>query len=52
MEDEDAITIVKQLLNGHIDLIRTGVFWSGNEGDIDVTENGVKLSWNNSVIYS
>ena len=52
MEDEDALAVVKQFLNGHIDLVRSGVYWSGNEADIDVTENGLKLSWNNSMIYS
>ena len=52
LEDEDALTVTKQLLNGHIDLIRSGVYWSGTEADIDVTENGLKLSWNNSMVYS
>jgi hypothetical protein len=51
-EDEDALYVCKQLLNGHIDMLRTGLCWSGTEADIDVTENGVKLSWNNSMIYS
>jgi hypothetical protein len=51
-EDEDGVAISKQLLNGHIDLLRNGFYWSGTEADIDVTENGVKLSWNNSTIYS
>jgi hypothetical protein len=37
LEDEDALVVTKQLLNGHIDLLRSGVFWSGTEGDIDVT---------------
>lgn len=44
--------VSKQLLNGHIDLLRNGVYWTGSEADIDVTENGLKLSWNNSMIYS
>lgn len=44
--------VSKQLLNGHIDLLRNGLYWSGSEADIDVTENGLKLSWNNSMIYS
>ena len=44
--------MTKQLLNGHIDLLRNNVYWSGTDADIDVTENGVKLSWNNSMIYS
>lgn len=52
LEDEDALTVTKQLLNGHIDLIRSGVYWSGTEADIDVTDNGLKLSWNNSMVYS
>lgn len=52
LEDEDALSISKQLLNGHIDMLRTGQCWTGTEADIDVTENGVKLSWNNSIIFS
>ena len=52
LEDEDALNISKQLLNGHIDMLRTGLCWTGTESDIDVTENGVKLSWNNSMVYS
>lgn len=52
LEDDDALNITKQLLNGHIDMLRTGMCWTGTEADIDITENGVKLSWNNSIIYS
>lgn len=33
-------------------MLRTGMCWTGTEADIDITENGVKLSWNNSIIYS
>lgn len=33
-------------------MLRTGMCWSGAEADIDITENGLKLSWNNSIIYS
>ena len=29
LEDEDALTLTKQFLNGHIDLLRNGVYWSG-----------------------
>jgi hypothetical protein len=52
LEDEDALLVAKQMLNGHIDLLRNGLYWSGTEADIDVTESGLKLSWNNSMIYS
>lgn len=29
--------VIKQILNGHIDMLRTGFCWSGTEADIDVT---------------
>lgn len=32
--------------------MRNGLTWYGNQGDIQITENGVKLSWNGSVAYS
>lgn len=52
LDDDDALMVAKHLLNGHIDLLRSGLYWSGNEADVDVTENGLRLSWNNSMIYS
>lgn len=51
-DNDDSVFIAKLLLNGHIDLLRNGVVWYGNEGDIEVTDNGVKLSWNGSVPFS
>ena len=37
LEDDDALTIAKQILNGHIDMLRTGHCWTGTEADIDIT---------------
>lgn len=37
LEDDDALTIAKQILNGHIDMLRTGQCWTGTEADIDIT---------------
>lgn len=48
LEDEDSVAISKMLLNGHIDLLRMGINWFGDENDIEFTDNGLKLSWNNS----
>ena len=34
LEDDDALSLIKQMLNAHIDLLRVGVVWNGNEQDI------------------
>lgn len=34
LDDDDSVFISKMLLNGHIDLLRQGVNWFGNENDI------------------
>ena len=52
LDDDDSIFISKMLLNGHIDLLRQGVNWFGDENDIEITDNGVKLSWNNSISFN
>ncbi len=36
-DDFDALFITKYLLNGQIDLLRTGVDWFGTINDIEVT---------------
>lgn len=51
-DNDDAVFISKMILNGHIDLLRNGVTWFGTEQDIEFTDNGLKLSWNNSVPFS
>jgi hypothetical protein len=34
-----------------VDLLRAGFNWFGTEEDIEFTDNGLKLSWNNSIPY-
>ena len=51
LDDFDAIFLSKVFLHANVDLLRAGVNWSGNEDDIEFTENGVRLSWNNSVPF-
>lgn len=41
----------KIILNIHVDLLRAGFNWFGTEEDIEFTDNGLKLSWNNSIPY-
>ena len=41
----------KILLASHVELLRVGVHWFGTESDIEFTESGVKLSWNNSIPF-
>lgn len=36
----------KSIINGHIDVLRSGGRWVGGFSDIDITESGLKLSWN------
>ena len=33
-------------------MLRVGIYWFGDESDIEFTENGLRLSWNNSSPYS
>ena len=51
-DDDDSVFISKMILNGHIDLLRGGVTWFGDENDIEFTEGGLKLSWNNSMNFT
>ena len=34
LDDDDSIFVGKILLNGHIDLLRQGINWFGDENDI------------------
>lgn len=49
LEDNDALFVAKSMLNGHIDMLRNGGQWSGGYNDIEVTDTGLKLSWNGSI---
>ena len=44
--------MAKMILNAHIDLLRSDCNWFGTEEDIEFTDGGVKLSWNNSIGYN
>jgi hypothetical protein len=48
LEDSDAIFVTKSIIYGHIDLLRNGGKWSGTLNDIEITDAGIKLSWNGS----
>ena len=37
LDDDDSIFVGKILLNGHIDLLRQGINWFGDENDIEIT---------------
>ena len=52
LDDNDAIYVAKTILNGHIDLLRSDCNWFGNEEDIEITDTGIKLSWNNGIGYN
>ena len=52
LDDADSIFMSKMILNGHIDLLRSDCNWFGTEEDIEFTETGIKLSWNNSISYN
>lgn len=41
----------KVLLGAHVDLLRAGLNWFGTEEDIEFTDNGIRLSWNNSIPF-
>ena len=51
-DDDDSVFVAKMILNGHIDLLRAGITWFGDENDIEITETGLKLSWNNSIYFT
>lgn len=48
LEDSDALFVAKSIINGHIDVLRSGGKWSGSYSDIEITDTGLKLSWNGS----
>jgi hypothetical protein len=52
LDDADSLFLTKNLLNGHIDLLRSDCNWFGTEDDIEFTDTGIKLSWNNSMGYN
>lgn len=41
----------KILLTVNVDLLRAGLSWFGTEEDIEFTDAGVRLSWNNSIPF-
>ena len=52
MNDSDSIYIGKYLLTGYMELLRSGTDWKGTVKDVEITDGGIKLSWNNSVSTS
>lgn len=52
LDDNDSIFIAKLLLNAHVDLLRSDFHWFGTEEDIEITDSGIKLSWNNTIQFT
>jgi hypothetical protein len=42
--------MAKSLINGYIDILKGEASWSGGLADVEITDSGVKLSWNGSVV--
>ena len=51
LDDFDAVFMSKLILAAHLDMLRAGLSWFGTEQDIEFTENGLRLSWNNSIPF-
>lgn len=51
LDDFDAIFLAKIILSSHVELLRAGFDWFGTEEDIEFTNNGLRLSWNNSIPF-
>jgi hypothetical protein len=51
LDDYDALFLSKAILGVHVDLLRAGFNWFGTEEDIEFTDGGLKLSWNNSIPF-
>ena len=51
LDDFESVFISRVLLTIHVDLLRAGINWFGTEEDIEFTDSGVKLSWNNSIPF-
>ena len=52
LDENDSIFIARALLNGHVEMLRDDNNWFGTEDDIEFTDTGLKLSWNNSCPFS
>jgi hypothetical protein len=52
LDENDSIFVARALLNGHVDMLRTDCNWFGTEDDIEFTDTGIKLSWNNSCQFN
>lgn len=52
LDENDSIFVARALLNGHVDMLRSDSNWFGTEDDIEFTDSGIKLSWNNSCQFN
>ena len=52
LDEQDALFVARNLLNGHVECLRMDLHWFGTEDDIEFTDTGMKLSWNNSCPYN
>ena len=52
LDENDSSFIGRALLNGHVEMLREDCNWFGTEDDIEFTDSGIKLSWNNSCQFN
>lgn len=50
LDDSDATFVSKMIMNGHAELLKNYCLWVGTDEDIEFTQSGIKLSWNNSTV--
>lgn len=52
LDENDSIFLARAMLNGHVEILRADSTWFGNEEDIEFTDSGLKLSWNNGCQFN
>ena len=52
LDENDSSFVARALLNGHVDCLRDDFNWFGTEEDIEFTDTGIKLSWNNGCAFN
>lgn len=52
LDENDSAFVARAMLNGHVDMLRADCNWFGTEDDIEFTDTGLKLSWNNSCQFN
>ena len=52
LDENDSTFVARALLNGHVETLREDCNLFGTEDDIEFTDSGIKLSWNNSCQFN